>query len=202
MVKQSKVKKIVTEKIRKKYGTCEHDSVSFQALKKICSKQQSYCRTRDRIIDRLTREIDRKSEIIDKWDQYRQKWFDTVSKDLAKIYQDKTAKNNQEVNDLEVLIKELSEANKELRKVNKDCIRINTNIIKDHQEITRAYNGLAQVGKYVDEKVIAKHNKKLPENNTEEFTDFKQKHTLLESGKVLHEWSMTKKKKTEDKQWY
>ena len=110
----------------------------------------------------------------------------------------KTAKHNQEVKDLEGLIEELTEANKELRKVNKDCISINTNIIKDHQEITRAYNGLAQMGKYVDEKVITKHNKKLPENNPDDFHEFKQKHTLLESGKVLHQWSMKRKKKVED----
>ena len=54
------------------------------------------------------------------------------------------------------------------------------------------------MGKYVDEKVITKHNKKLPENNPDDFHEFKQKHTLLESGKVLHQWSMKKKKKVED----
>ena len=52
------------------------------------------------------------------------------------------------------------------------------------------------MGKYVDEKIIKKHNKQLPENNREEFTDFKQKHTLLENGKVLHQWSMKKKKES------
>lgn len=194
MVKRSKAKKIVTEKIRKKYGACEHDSVSFKALEKLCDKQQSYCRTRDRIIDRLTREIDRKGALIDDWTQSRGRWINDVNQSLLK----KTAKHNQEVKDLEGLIEELTEANKELRKVNKDCISINTNIIKDHQEITRAYNGLAQMGKYVDEKVITKHNKKLPENNPDDFHEFKQKHTLLESGKVLHQWSMKKKKKVED----
>ena len=89
MAKQSKVKKIVTEKIRKKYGACEHDSVSFKALEKLCDKQQSYCRTRDRIIDRLTREIDRKGALIDDWTQSRGRWINDVNQSLLKKDQDK-----------------------------------------------------------------------------------------------------------------
>tara|TARA_R110000765_G_scaffold370747_2_gene460942 strand:+ start:739 stop:1335 length:597 start_codon:yes stop_codon:yes gene_type:complete len=195
MAKQSKVKKIVTEKIRKKYGACEHDSVSFKALEKLCDKQQSYCRTRDRIIDRLTREIDRKGALIDDWTQSRGRWINDVNQSLLK----KTAKHNQEVKDLEGLIEELTEANKELRKVNKDCISINTNIIKDHQEITRAYKGLHEMGKFAEDEGIdvKRHYKMLPEDK-DQFYDFKQSHKLLESGKVLHQWSMKKKKKVED----
>ena len=68
----------------------------------------------------------------------------------------------------------------------------NQEILKDHNEITRAYNGLAEMGKFAEDEGIdiKKHNKMLPERNK---YDFSQSHTLLESGKVKHSWKFKKK---------
>ena len=195
MAEKLKSKKTTTENIRKKYGACEHDQVAYVELEKAIKQQTKSIKLRDRVIDRLSEEIDRKGRTIDEWTKSRGRWIDVVNKGVV----EKEAKHKTEVAVLEKYIADLEEANKELKKVNSDCIKINRNIIKDHHEITRAYNGLAEMGKFVEDKVIAKHNKQLPESNPEDFTDFKQKHTLLENGKVLHQWSMKKKKKVEEK---
>ena len=190
MAKQLKSKNTVTENLRKKYGVCEHDQVPYIELEKVLKKQLKDIKLQDKVIDRLSRDIDRKGATIEEWTNSRQRWIDDVNQSLL----EKTTKHKTEVAELEKYIVELEKTNIEIRKVNSDCIKINRKILIDHNEITRAYNGLAEMGKYVDEKIIKKHNKQLPENNREEFTDFKQKHTLLENGKVLHQWSMKKKK--------
>ena len=67
----------------------------------------------------------------------------------------------------------------------------NKELAKKNNEVVRAYNGLAELGKFAEEQGIdiKKHSRELPEN----WKDYKlsQKHTLLESGKVRHEWSLT-----------
>ena len=65
---------------------------------------------------------------------------------------------------------------------------------KDKNDITRAYNGLAQTGRYAESLGIniEKASKALPENKNK--YNFKQKHSLLESGKVSHEYFFGKKK--------
>ena len=68
-------------------------------------------------------------------------------------------------------------------------------LYKEYNEIVRAYNALATLGKFAEEQGIdiKKHNKMLPENNPD--YDFKQKHTLLENGKVRHQYYLTPKDK-------
>tara|TARA_R100000544_G_scaffold37128_1_gene27279 strand:+ start:133 stop:852 length:720 start_codon:yes stop_codon:yes gene_type:complete len=75
---------------------------------------------------------------------------------------------------------------KDILEKNTDCIKKNREIVKDHAEVTRAYNGLHMFGKFAEEEGIdiKKHQKQLPENNTE----FEQEHKLLESGKVQHSY--------------
>ena len=62
--------------------------------------------------------------------------------------------------------------------------------IKERNEVTRAYNGLAELGKFAGDLGIdiQKHRENLPENQNK--YDFEQKHTLLESGKVKHSYKL------------
>ena len=71
---------------------------------------------------------------------------------------------------------------------------------KDKNDITRAYNGLHSLGKFAEEQGldIKKASRDLPENQKNKY-DFKQKHSLLESGKVTHEYFFGKKKNGKDK---
>ena len=94
-------------------------------------------------------------------------------------------KNTKKVNEV---LEDYKEANKDLSKQNKE-------VLKDNYELTRAYNGLSQMGHFAEELGvdIKKHNGKLPENNK---WDFEHKHTLTESGKVKHHYKMKPKKDT------
>ena len=71
---------------------------------------------------------------------------------------------------------------------------------KDKNDITRAYNGLHTLGKFAEEEGvdIKKACRDLPENQKNKY-DFKQKHTVLESGKVKHSYSLKPKKNGEGK---
>ena len=75
--------------------------------------------------------------------------------------------------------------------------KINKYLYRDNFELTRAYNGLAQMGQFAEEigVDIKKYNGQLPENNK---WDFEQKHTLTETGKVKHQYRMKPKKKVQD----
>jgi len=66
-------------------------------------------------------------------------------------------------------------------------------------EAVRAYNGLHTLGKFAEEQGINIKNasKELPENEKNKY-NFSQKHTVLESGKVKHEFFL-KPKKNEEK---
>ena len=72
-------------------------------------------------------------------------------------------------------------------------------LTKQRNEGTRAYNGLAQMGKYAEGIGIDLQSAKddLPEAEKNKY-DFKQTDTVLESGKVNTEMKLTLKKKKED----
>jgi len=78
-----------------------------------------------------------------------------------------------------------------------DLIKENDDLIAANIELTRAYNGLAQMGKFAEEQGIdiKKHRERLPEFDK---YDFSQEHTVLESGKVRHKYTLTPKKKGKD----
>jgi len=82
----------------------------------------------------------------------------------------------------------------EFRDANTELAEHNKKITQDNFDLTRAYNGLHTLGKFAEESGvdIKKHNGKLPENDKYEFH---QKHTLLESGKVKHQYKLKAKKK-------
>ena len=94
-----------------------------------------------------------------------------------------THKNAKKVNKV---FDDYKEANDNLAEKNKE-------IVKDNFDLTRAYNGLSQLGQFAEESGIdiKKHNGKLPENQK---WDFEQKHTLTESGKVKHHYKLKAKK--------
>ena len=64
---------------------------------------------------------------------------------------------------------------------------------KKYNEIVRAYNGLAEMGKFAEDLGIdiRKHRKNLPESKD---YDFSQDSKLLESGRVRHIFKLNKKK--------
>ena len=193
MVKKnySKSKIVITDKDRKKYGVCEHDQVSYKALDKMCRSLLLHCK-------RLSRDIDWKGKMMELWMNNRQLWTNKINKDyvkraelhkeeieqVKKIYQKK-------IDELQQLYGEAIEVNTDVVNKNRDCIKANREILKDHNDIVRAYNGLAEMGRYAEESGvdIKKHRGRLPEGY-----EFKQKHTLLESGKVKHSYSLKKKK--------
>jgi len=181
---------IVTEGMRKKYGVCEHDNVNYKALEKLNKSLLLHCK-------RLSRDIDRKGKMMELWMNNRQLWTNKINKDyvkraelhkeeieqVKKIYQKK-------IDELQKLYDEAIEVNTDVVNKNRDCIKANREILKDHNDIVRAYNGLAEMGRYAEESGvdIKKHRGRLPEGY-----EFKQKHTLLESGKVKHSYSLKKK---------
>ena len=62
-------------------------------------------------------------------------------------------------------------------------------------EAVRAYNGLHTLGKFAEEQGIDIKNasKELPENEKNKY-NFSQKHTVLESGRVKHQFFLNPKK--------
>ena len=200
MAKTKKKPKEYTQKEIKKYGLCKHHLVGYKQLKTLVRKQQKYIVNQDKILDRLSKDIENKSNMMNLWMTNRQTWTDKINKDLlakTEKHQEeiKTIKEHYEKELAEVnkLYEEAVETNREIVEINRDAIKTNREIIKSHNEITRAYNGLHNIGEFAQDLGIdiKKHNKMLPENNPD--YDFSQKHTLLESGKVRHEYKLTPK---------
>ena len=199
--KKSKPKEY-TQKEIKKYGLCKHHLVGYKQLEKLVRTQQRYIKKNDKILDRLSKDIENKSNMMNLWMTNRQTWTDKINKDLlqkaenhAKEKKEIKEHYEKELAEVNKLYEEAVETNREIVEINRDAIKTNREIIKSHNEITRAYNGLHSVGEFAQDLGIdiKKHNKMLPENNKD--YDFSQKHTLLESGKVRHEYKLTPKKK-------
>ncbi len=200
MAKTKKKPKDYTQKEIKKYGLCKHHLVGYKQLKTLVRKQQKYIVNQDKILDRLSKDIENKSNMMNLWMTNRQTWTDKINKDLlqkaenhAKEKKEIKEHYEKELAEVNKLYEEAVETNREIVEINRDAIKTNREIIKSHNEITRAYNGLHSVGEFAQDLGIdiKKHNKMLPENNPD--YDFSQKHTLLESGKVRHEYKLTPK---------
>jgi len=181
---------IVTEGMRKKYGVCEHDNVNYKALEKLNKSLLLHCK-------RLSRDIDRKGKMMELWMNNRQLWTNKINKDYVKraeLHKEEIEPYmpilQKKIDELQQLYDEAIEVNTDVVNKNRDCIKANREILKDHNDIVRAYNGLAEMGRYAEESGvdIKKHRGRLPEGY-----EFKQKHTLLESGKVKHSYSLKKK---------
>jgi len=197
VIKKSKSK--VTEKLRKKYGACEHDKVSYKELNKGFSELFIAHR-------RVCRDNDRKGKILLIFTKERKKWNTLYVARLTKLkanYEESIKKWETALNAVTAERDEAYSYNTELLKKNKDCIKKNRDFVKTNKqlikrcvEITRAYNGIAEMGKFAEELGIniKEHQKQLPEH------EFNQKHTLLESGRVNHSYTFLPKiKKKGDK---
>ena len=93
----------------------------------------------------------------------------------------------------EDLVNKYENIREDLEKQLEDCQ-------KDKINAVRAYQGLAQMGKFAEDMGIdlEKACEDLPENEKNKY-DFKQKHTVLESGRVKHQYFMKPKKNGKDK---
>jgi hypothetical protein len=74
----------------------------------------------------------------------------------------------------------------ELQKVNNQFADQNERLVKDNFALTRAYDGLSQMGKMAEDLGIniEEHRWKLPENEKNHDYKFKHETKLMESGKV------------------
>jgi len=193
MTKKSKNK--ITQRTILKYNLCEHHQVGYKELEKGFKLQ-------DKVVRRLARDIDRKGARIEYLENQKEYWVADINKKLLARVENQDKELNdlreyyeKELKELNALYDNAIEHNKQMAEVNKQNLETNKDLLKSHNEITRAYNGLHHMGKFAEEigVDIKEHNKMLPENN--EYYGFEQKHTLLESGKVQHQWSIKKKKK-------
>ena len=190
VIKKSKTK--VTEKLRKAYGVCEHDNISYKELEK--GQKLLFIAHR-----RVCRDNDRKGKILLLLTREKTQWAKAYAKrfnDLKASYQESIAKWEIALNEVTAERNEAYDYNTELLEKNKDCIKKNRDLVKTnkklvkrHIEITRAYNGIAEMGKFAEELGIniKEHQEKLPEH------EFNQKHTLMESGRVNHTYSFLPK---------
>lgn len=193
MTKKSKNK--ITQRTILKYNLCEHHQVGYKELEKGFKLQ-------DKVVRRLARDIERKGARIEYLENQKEFWVADINKKLLARVENQDKELNDlreyyegELKELNALYDNAIEHNKQMAEVNKQNLETNKDLLKSHNEITRAYNGLHHMGKFAEEigVDIKEHNKMLPENN--EYEGFEQKHTLLESGKVQHQWSIKKKKK-------
>ena len=190
VIKKSKTK--VTEKLRKAYGVCEHDNISYKELEK--GQKLLFIAHR-----RVCRDNDRKGKILLLLTREKTQWAKAYAKrfnDLKASYQESIAKWEIALNEVTAERNQAYDYNTELLEKNKDCIKknrdfvkTNKKLVKRHIEITRAYNGIAEMGKFAEELGIniKEHQEKLPEH------EFNQKHTLMESGRVNHTYSFLPK---------
>ena len=191
MTKKSKNK--ITQRTILKYNLCEHHQVGYKELEKGFKLQ-------DKVVRRLARDIERKGARIEYLENQKEFWVADINKRLLARVENQDKELNdlreyyeKELKELNALYDNAIEHNKQMAEVNKQNLETNKDLLKAHNEITRAYNGLHHMGKFAEEigVDIKEHNKMLPENN--EYEGFEQKHTLLESGKVRHQWSIKKK---------
>jgi len=103
-------------------------------------------------------------------------------------------------NEIGKLNKLIEQRTIEYKNANVHLVDINAELQKKNIEITRAYNGLAMMGKFAVENGIdiKKHNRELPEHPLNKYK-FSQKHEVLESGKTRSTWQLTPKKKRKKK---
>jgi len=201
----------ITQKEILKYNVCEHHKVGYVQLEKVCKKLFKDIKKQDQIIERLSIDVERKGAWVKDLEDKKKLWITEVNQNLLKKTQnsDKKFLDQKEFYEKEIKFledqydkaiehnRQMLEVNNRNLEVNKELTEANKELQKSHNEITRAYNGLHHMGKFAQELGIdiTKHNKKLPEYD--QYEGFEQKHTLLESGKVRHTYSMKKKKSKE-----
>jgi len=86
----------------------------------------------------------------------------------------------------EEAFKNLTKHTKELKEANDQFADYNERLVKDNFALTRAYDGLSQMGKMAEDLGIniEEHRWKLPENEKNHDWQFKHETKLMESGRV------------------
>ena len=157
---------------------------------------------KEKTIRTLTADIKQKNTTLRSYEKFQKLNVKKVNKDwdereqkfnaLEFILRDKIEKLENGTH-----VKKYIEAYEDCLKKNDEFVVQNGQLIKERDEVTRAYNGLHQMGKFAKELNIdiKKYSEKLPENNME----FEQNHRVLESGKVQHSYKFTMPKKEKKK---
>ena len=117
VIKKSKTK--VTEKLRKAYGVCEHDNISYKELEK--GQKLLFIAHR-----RVCRDNDRKGKILLLLTREKTQWAKAYAKrfnDLKASYQESIAKWEIALNEVTAERNEAYDYNTELLEKNKDCIK-------------------------------------------------------------------------------
>ena len=117
VIKKSKTK--VTEKLRKAYGVCEHDNISYKELEK--GQKLLFIAHR-----RVCRDNDRKGKILLLLTREKTQWAKAYAKrhnDLKASYQESITKWEIALNEVTAERNEAYEYNTELLVKNKDCIK-------------------------------------------------------------------------------
>jgi len=206
VIKKSKTK--ITEKIRKKWGACEHNEISYKELDKgfneLFIAHRRVCRDNDRKGIILKHVVQGHTKKTKQWETkllYTGQLYAKKLNDMKANYQEtldgwetEYKKACAERNEAYEYNTELLQKNKDCIKKNRDFVKVNKKLVKRHIEITRAYNGIAEMGKFAEELGIniKEHQEKLPEH------EFNQTHTLLESGRVNHKYTFIPKVKKEE----
>jgi len=211
-MENTKAQNKLTQKEVLKYHICEHHKVGYQEIEKLCKKQDKDIKRQDKVIEKLASVLDRQTKKIEKLENSKKFWIKYVDQELltkvnnhSKSLKDQKEFYEKEIEFLNEQYEKAIETNRDLVKTNTENIEVNKQnqerykeLLVQHNEITRAYNGLHSMGKFAGELGIdiKKHNQMLPENDKD--YEFSQKHTLLESGKVRHQWTLKKKKEAKD----
>ena len=146
---------LVDEDLRKEVGACEHDRIDYKTLEKLSNQQHQYIKT-------ILLDLKRKGSMMELWVKNSKRNTKKINKDWA----DREAKHDAQI---WILRDKCNEVEKELKQYQKefpevagelvkyksayeDCIKKNDDfviqnkeLIKEHNEITRAYNGLHQM---------------------------------------------------------
>jgi len=168
--KKPQIKKLkkadITDEMRRKAHACDHDKVGYAELNTLAVGL--YKRSKEDADN-----IKKLSKILT-WQKKHIEDLKKINEILVDKYEDA----------LEAKEKKLQEANENTEEANKNT-----------SEALRAYQGLAKMGKYAESMGIdlEEASRNLPESQKNKY-DFKQKHTLLESGKVTHKYFFGKKK--------
>jgi len=81
----------VTQREILKYHICEHHKVGYEALEKLCEKQQKTLIKRDQVIERLSKNIEYNQNQLTEWRTNQKNWVSKISQELI----DKANNHNQ-----------------------------------------------------------------------------------------------------------
>jgi hypothetical protein len=202
-LKKASHKRTDEETIKTLHKLCRVMHIKYViTLEDQLQEDKAHLYLKEKTIRTLTADIKQKNTTLRSYEKFQKLNVKKVNKDwdereqkfnaLEFILRDKIEKLENGTH-----VKKYIEAYEDCLKKNDDFVVQNSQLIKERDEVTRAYNGLHQMGKFAKELNIdiKKYSEKLPENNME----FEQNHRVLESGKVQHSYKFTMPKKEKKK---